>query len=440
MKEEFLHYLWKYGLYNHGRLVDNEKNQIIVLNPGEYNHDSGPDFFNARISIAGTVWAGNIEIHVKSSHFNNHGHQHDPAFNNIILHVVAENDKIVYNARGEEILTSELSFDPSLFEKYTLLVNNPYIIACQDEIKKADNILIRHWLNSLVIERLQAKSESITKIFCETGNDWDETFYRFITRYFGFRVNTEPFEMLATTLPFRIIRKHSDNIFQIEALLFGTAGLLETGLFKEALSDEYYRDLIKEYNVLSIKYSLRPLHGWIWKFSRLRPSNFPTVRLSQLAAMLSISGGIFSRVIEADNVEKIKKLFEVQASGYWEDHFVFGRKSRKYVKKTGSQAADILLINAVIPVMFVYGLSRDSQEIIDRALSFLENTAPEENLILSEWKEAGVKAESAFYSQALIQLRNEYCKRRKCLDCRIGNKIISEGKKLKDNEELILEP
>ena len=440
MKEEFLHYLWKYGLYNHDRLFDNEKNQIIVLNPGEYNRDSGPDFFNARISVAGTVWAGNIEIHVKSSHFNNHGHQHDPAFNNVILHVVAENDKTVYNARGEEILTSEISFDQSLFEKYTLLVNNPYIIACQDDIKKLDNILVRHWLNSLVIERLQAKAESIIRIFNETGNDWDETFYRLITRYFGFRVNTEPFEMLASSLPFRIIRKHSDNIFQIEALLFGTAGLLETGLFKEALSDEYYRSLIKEYSILSSKYSLQPLHGWLWKFSRLRPSNFPTVRLSQLASMLSISGGLFSKVIEAVDVEKIRKLFEVQASGYWEDHFIFGRKSRKVIKNTGSQAADILFINAVIPIMFVYGRSRDSQEIIDRALSFLENISPEENIIISEWKKAGIKAESAFYSQALIQLRNEYCKKRKCLNCRIGNMIISQGRKLRDKEELILEP
>jgi hypothetical protein len=440
MKEEFLHYLWKYGLYNHDRLLDNEKNQIIVLNPGEYNRDSGPDFFNARISVAGTVWAGNIEIHVKSSHFNNHGHQHDPAFNNVILHVVAENDKIVYNARGEQILTAELSFDPSLFEKYTLLVNNPYIIACQDDIKKLDNILVRHWLNALVIERLQAKAESIIKIFTETGHDWDETFYRLITRYFGFRVNTEPFEMLASALPFRIIRKHSDNIFQIEALLFGTAGLLETCLFKEALSDEYYRGLIKEYSILSSKYSLQPLHGWIWKFSRLRPSNFPTIRLSQLAAMLSVSDGLFSHVIEAKDMRIIRKLFEVSASCYWEDHFVFGKKSRKVIKNTGSQAADILFINAVIPMMFMYGRGRDNQQIIDRALSFLENISPEENKIISEWEEAGIKAESAFYSQALINLRNEYCKKRKCLNCRIGNMIISQGRKLRDKEELILEP
>jgi hypothetical protein len=440
MKEEFLHYLWKYGLYDQDRLFDNEKNKIIVLDPGEYNHDSGPDFFNARILVAGTIWAGNVEIHTKSSHFDNHGHHNDPAFNNVILHVVADNDKRVFNSKGEEILTAKISFDLSLYERYTCLVNNPYIIACQEDIKGIDKILMRHWLNSLVIERFQTKTASILKIFSETGNDWEETFYRVLARYFGFRVNTEPFEMLATALPFRIIRKHSDNIFQIEALLFGTAGLLEAGLFKEALSDEYYRNLLKEYSVLSVKYSIRPLHGWLWKFSRLRPPNFPTVRLSQLAAMLSVAGGVFSKVLEATDIKQIKELFEVSASSYWDNHFVFGKKSRSVIKNTGSQAVDILLINAVIPMIFVYGQSRDCQDISERALSLLENITPEDNIITTEWKAVGIVADSAFYSQALIQLRNEYCKKRKCLNCRIGNNIISQGKKLKDREELLLEP
>jgi hypothetical protein len=440
MKYEFLKYLWKYILYDMESLVDNEKNKIVVLNPGEYNRDSGPDFFNARISVAGTVWAGNIEIHSKSSHFDNHGHQNDPAFNNVILHIVAENDKRVFNSIGEEILTVKISFDPAYYEKYISLVNNPYVIACQDDIKKLDSILVRHWLNTLIIERLQSKSESILKIFSDTGNDWDETFYRLLARYFGFRVNTEPFEMLATALPYKIIRKHSDNLFQIEALLFGTAGLLETGLFKEALSDEYYCNLIKEYTVLAAKYSLKPLHGWLWKFSRLRPPNFPTIRLSQLAALLSISGGLFSRVLEAVDIKHIKGLFEVSASSYWNDHFVFARKSKNAIKRTGTQAIEILLINSVIPLIFVYGRSRDSQEISERALSFLEEISPEGNIIIAEWEATGLLAESAFYSQALIHLRNEYCKRRKCLECRIGNKIISQGKKLMDHDELLLEP
>jgi hypothetical protein len=440
MKEEFLHYLWKYGLYDPDNLFDNDGNKITVINPGEYNRDSGPDFFNARILIAGTLWAGNVEIHTRSSHFENHGHHIDPAFNNVILHVVTENNKRVFNENGEELLTVEITFDSALLEKYITLVNNPYLIACQDDISKLDSILVRHWLNSLVVERLQGKSESILKIFSETGNDWEETFYRLLARYFGFRVNTEPFEMLARALPFRIIRKHADNRFQIEALLFGTAGMLEEGLFKEALSDEYYIELIREYRILSAKYSLQPIHGWLWKFSRLRPYNFPTLRISQLSAMISSVGGLFSRVIEATSIVQLKATFEVSASEYWDDHYVFGKKSREISKNTGSQATDIFLINAVIPIIFVYGQNRERIDICERALSFLGNMRQEENTITEEWKSAGIIAESAFYSQALIQLRNEYCKKRKCLDCRIGSKLISLGKPFKDPDELILEP
>jgi hypothetical protein len=440
MKEEFLHYLWKYRLYNPDILFDTDGNKISVIHPGEYNRDSGPDFFNSRISIAGTLWAGNVEIHTLSSHFDQHGHQNDPAFNNVILHVVAENDKKVFNEKGEEVLTVRLEFDPSLYDRYLSLINNPCIIACQEELAKIDKIIVRHWLNFLVFERFENKSELILKIYSDTGNDWEETFYRLLSRYFGFRVNTEPFEMLATALPLRIIRKHTDSRFQIEALLFGTAGMLDEGLFREALSDEYYSDLLKEFKILRTKYSLQPLHGWIWKFSRLRPANFPSVRISQFAAMLSVSGGLFSKVMEASDIRHLKGLFEVSASDYWVDHFIFGKKSRKIPKHTGSQATDILLINAVIPAIFVYGRSRDRQDICEKALTFLEYTNAEENIIITEWKSAGIEADSAFYSQALIQLRNEYCKKRKCLDCRIGSKLICMGRKLKDQEELILEP
>ena len=440
MKEEFLHYLWKYNLYDPVSLIDNNGNKILVIQPGEYNRDAGPDFFNSRISIDGTEWAGNVEIHTRSSHFDYHGHNTDPSFNNVILHVVAENDKRVFNSNGQEILTVAIAFDENLYEKYTNLINNPFVIACHGEISQLDNFYILHWLNFLLIERLEEKSESILKIFHETGSDWDETFYRLLSRYFGFRVNTEPFEMLATALPFRIISKHADNLFQIEALLFGTSGMLEPGLFKEAINDEYYLSLIKEYKVLSTKYSLQQLHGWIWKFSRLRPVNFPTVRISQLAAMLTAAGGLFSKTLEAGNIKMLKEVFEVSASEYWNDHFVFGKRSKNSSKSTGSQATDILLINAVLPALFIYGKSRDNGKICDRAITFMENIKAEANTIIEEWKSAGIEAESAFYSQALIQLRNSYCKKRRCLECRLGSKLISMGRKLKDNNELLLEP
>src|SRR5512140_1463093 len=201
MKEEFLHYLWKYSLYDQEKLVDKENKKIIILDPGVYNRDSGPDFFNARISVDGTVWAGNIEIHTRSSHFDAHGHQNDPAFDNVILHIVAENDKKVFNTRGEELLTVAIAFKPELYERYVELVNNPFIIACQDKVRETDPFLLRHWLNVLVVERLKEKAEAISSIYSETRNDWEETFYRQLTRYFGFRINAEPFEMLASAIP-----------------------------------------------------------------------------------------------------------------------------------------------------------------------------------------------------------------------------------------------
>ena len=440
MKEEFLHYLWKYSLYDPDSLLDNENKKIVVINPGEYNRDSGPDFFNARIFIGGTEWAGNVEIHTRASNFINHGHDSDHAFDNVILHVVVENDKRVFNSKGEELLTVEIKYNEIFYEKYLDLVNNPCVIACQNEIRKLDNFYVRHWLHSLLVERLQGKSYAITKIFSQTGNDWDETFYRILTRYFGFRVNTEPFEMLAASLPFRIIRKHADSRFQIEAMLFGTAGMLEEGLFKDAVSDKYYKELIKEFRILSAKYSLVPIHGWLWKFSRLRPVNFPTVRISQLSALLSTAGGLFSKTLEAADIRQLKDLFGVAASAYWDDHYVFGKKSKTVSKNTGVQATDIFLINAVIPLIFVYGRFHDNSDVCEKALTFMEEIGPEENYVTRDWKSAGVEAESAFYTQALLQLTDEYCKKRRCLECRIGCKLISLGKILKSENELMLEP
>ncbi|HEX2922080.1 MAG TPA: DUF2851 family protein [Bacteroidales bacterium] len=440
MKEEFLHYLWKYKLYDSTSLKDNEGNIINVIHPGDYNHDSGPDFFNARILIGKTVWAGNVEIHTDASQFMLHGHHEDPAYNNVILHVVLKNDKKVYNSRGDEVLTVEIDYPPSIYDSYLTLVNNSYIIACQDNLSDIDQFHINQWIHSLSIERLENKTTSVIDILNETGNDWDEVLYRMICRYFGFRLNSEPFEMLSRSLPFRIIRKHSDYILQIEALLFGSAGMLEEGLFREAVKDKYYLDLAREFRALSSKYNINKLHGYIWKFSRLRPVNFPTIRISQLAHILSVAGGLFSHVIEAETTQQLRQLLEVSASEYWHDHYVFGKKSRKISGKTGVQATDLLIINSIIPVLFVYGRLRNRQDICERAVILLESIATEENKIIREWKTAGINARSAFESQALIQLRNEYCRRRRCIDCRIGCMIISRGQKLRNDKELILEP
>ena len=440
MKEEFLHFLWKYGLYDYQKLCDSEGNIITVIHPGEYNRNAGPDFFNAQISIDGTIWAGNVEIHTKSSHFNLHGHHLNPLYDNVILHVVAENDKRVYNSKGEELFTVELKFDELLIEKYNYLINNPFVIACQDDIDKIDRILQRNWLESLAIERLEEKSTSILKILSETNNNWEETFYRLLSRYFGFKVNTEPFERLSRLLPLNIIRKHADNRFQIEALLYGTAGFLQEGFFKNISNDNYYSDLVKEYKILSAKYSLQRLDGWIWKFAKLRPANFPTIRISQLAGLLANSAGLFSRILEAKNVNELAELFKSEASEYWNDHYIFGSPSKGKPKKAGSQTADIILINSVIPALYSYGKARDTIYYTEKAARFLENIKAENNSVIRDWIKAGIKPDSAFMSQALLQLRDCYCRKRKCLDCRIGLKLISSGSKMKKQEMLILEP
>ncbi|HVN57816.1 MAG TPA: DUF2851 family protein [Bacteroidales bacterium] len=439
MKEEFLHFVWKYQLFDPSSLTDNTGSQIEVISTGDYNHDAGPDFFNSRLRIGGTEWAGNVEIHIKSSDFELHGHHRDHSFDNVILHVVWENDRRVRNARGREVLTSAIRVSGSVHDKYLNLVNNPAVIACQDEIGKCDRFFIACWLKALMVERLSGKCGFIETIYRETGNDWEETFYRLVCRYFGFRVNTGPFEMLSAALPYKVIKKHSDNLFQVESLLFGTAGLLDEGLFKSTTEDRYFLELSKEFRVLSSKYSLNPVHGWLWKFSRLRPVNFPTIRLSQLSSLLCTAGGMFSRTIESKDPGELKKLFEVTASSYWTDHYVFGKSSRPVMKRTGEMALKILLINTVIPIIFAYGKSRGERSFSDRSVEFLEKIGPESNSVISEWESAGIHPGSAADTQALVQLKTCYCRKRRCLDCRIGQRIIASGAILKNPEEVIME-
>lgn len=440
MREEFLHYLWKYGLYDHEALFDDKGNKVTVINPGEYNRDSGPDFFNARVKIADVEWAGNVEIHSKASEFMQHGHHTNHAFDNVILHVVAENDNQVKNSLGMNIPATVLKYSPSLYDKYVELVNNPYTIACQLEIKNVDTFIVRQWLGTLAVERLMNKVAVINKMLESTLNDWDEVFYRLLARYFGFRVNTTQFEMLANALPYKIIRKHSDNHLQVEALLFGTAGMLDSRLFKDAIEDDYFRLLVREYKVLMAKYSLKPLHGWLWKFARIRPPNFPTLRISQLASLLTTSEGLFSKIVEIKDVKQLKLLFCASASSYWNNHYVFGKESGDSVKTIGSMAVDLLLINVVVPMVFAYGASRDNREVREQAVELLGLIKPEENMIIREWREVGVEADSALYTQALIELKNNYCKRRRCVECRVGSKLISLQKPFIANNGLALEP
>ena len=427
MKEEFLHYVWKYRLYDQVNITDTEGNSIDVITPGEYNRDSGPDFFNARINIGDTSWAGNIEIHISSSDWFRHGHHTDHAYDNVVLHVVANDDIPAVTASSVTVPTLKLTIPAGVYEKYQEYVNNPLLIACQNDLNRVDRYLFTHWLNCLSIERLQYKAGAIGTILTETGNDWEEALYRLVARYFGARVNTDNFEMLAKSLPLKLLRKHADNRLQVEAMLYGMAGMLSGELFREAVNDDYFRELMREFRVLRSKYSLVPMHGWLWKFHRLRPAGFPTVRLSQLAGLVSRNRPLFSEVLEARDADEMHQILDNPASGYWNEHYTFGKKSGKRTGHAGEGTLDVLIINVIIPMLFVYGSSRDNRIYCDRAVNLLEELKPEVNKITTEWRRIGIEASSASDSQALNHLLNEYCRKRRCLDCRTGQKLISLG-------------
>lgn len=440
MKEEFLHWLWKNRLFDTGCLSGSEAGVIEVITPGDYNRDSGPDFFNTRLTIGGTAWAGNTEIHVSASDWFRHGHHTDHAYDNVILHLVHDADADAYTASGRRLLTVKLDFDPALWENYVDFLNNPAVLACSGLIGRADGFMVKHWLLSIAVDRMERKSNEVREILEKTGGDWEETLYRLVSRYFGFRVNTGPFEMLASRLPLKIIRKHADNLTQVEALLFGTAGLLDETLFREAVSDDYYLLLSREYRVLKAKYSLQPADGWLWKFHRLRPANFPTVRLSQLASLLTHSDGLFSRVLECSDRDSLRSLLSVSASAYWNNHYLFGKAVPATAGRAGRQSADLLIINAVSPIMFVYGKLKQQHERCDRALDILDSLPPEDNSVVTDFTEAGLRPESALASQALLELRTRWCRYHRCLHCQIGSALIGMGHKIRGSSSVFLEP
>ncbi len=420
MKEEFLHYIWKNKLFDENKLNDKDGNKITILETGLHNFDAGPDFFNAKIKIRETIWAGNIEIHLKSSFWETHKHQNDKAYDNVILQLVLEHDKEVYNTKGEQILTCELKFDNKYLENYDSLIKSENNIACKNFITKIDNFTLNSWLTNILIERIKQKTEYLKNILSFTTNNWEEAFYISLAKAFGFKVNAVPFELLAKSLPSIILAKNKNNLFQFEALLFGQVGMLNDS----KTNDEYFISLKKEYEFLKNKYKLKPIEPHLWKFLRIRPINFPTVRISQFAALIHKSTHLFSKVLESKDSKSIMQLFDIKASKYWDTHYTFGKESNKKVKTFGKAASENILINTVIPIMFLYGKEKAKEDIQDKAIHFLESIKAEQNNITKKWAAIGLEVKNAYFSQSLIQLHNEYCIKKRCLDCRIGNKYL----------------
>ncbi len=421
MKEEFLQFIWKQGLFRKTDLKTIDGKPLEIISTGQFNTDSGPDFFNARIRIGETIWAGNVEIHQKSSHWYRHHHNNDASYDNVILHVVELNDSPVL-VKSQALPTLEISYPPDILNNYEQLLRSVRWIACEERISEYDPFLIRFWFSALMIERLQAKTEDILVVLEQNQNNWNETFYQLLARNFGMKTNTLPFELLAKSLPLHILSKHKNDLFQIEALLFGQSGLLNETL----LGDDYFLSLRKEYSYLYQKYGLAGIESHLWKFMRLRPINFPTVRIAQLAMLIHHSSALFSRILETESLEELRKLFEVSASGYWDNHYRFNKVSNDNHSKTlGETAFNNLLVNTVVPFLFVYGEQHLDQAMKDRALQFLEKLSPESNQIIRKWSELGIDSQSAFETQALLQLKNKYCELKKCLNCQLGAKIIS---------------
>jgi hypothetical protein len=424
MTEEFLHYIWKYKLlYNDLKTTDNES--IVIINPGIHNRDAGPDFFNAKIKIKDTIWAGNIEIHVNASDWHLHNHQNDLAYDNVILHVVFNSNKIILRNNGAPIpqLIINKCFDENIYINYQNFIQNKNWIPCEKLIKDANPFTISNWLEYLLIERLERKTLELQEIFKRNHNSWEDAFYQLLAKNFGFKINSYPFEALAQSLPLTYLGKHKSNENQIAALVFGQAGLLNADLV-----DDYPQSLFSEYEFLRKKYKLVPLKSHLWKFLRLRPANFPTIRLSQFSDLIYKSSHLFSKILECENLNEIYDLFEVKAHSYFDNHYLFDEKllipKQRYL---GKSAIDLIVINTIVPMLFFYSESKDEKEYQNRAFSFLENLDAENNSIINKWKQLGINIQSAYDTQGLIELKNNYCTTKRCLNCRIGNELLNKN-------------
>lgn len=421
MTEEFLHHLWKYKLFDVLNLQTTEGERIEIIRSGDHNSDAGPDFFNAKIKIGETLWAGNVEVHTQTSDWKRHKHGSDAAYDNIILHVVHTADEQLKRKNGEVVPTLELKdlFAPKLYQNYLSLRSSKNWIACEHQIISVPPVILNATLDKLLIERLERKSFAILESLKHNKNNWEESFYHALARNFGFNTNATPFELLARSIPLTVLAKHKNSLLQIEALFFGQAGFLN-----EHLTDKYLQALQNEYVLLKHKFKLQPIDKHLWKFLRLYPANFPTVRIAQFADLVHRSSHLFSKILETGDLNTIKKLLNARVSEYWETHYSFEKTTKRKAKILGEQSVDVIIINTIVPFLFVYGKQYKNETYYERALRFLELLKGESNHITKKWKSLKMPVNTPYSTQALLQLKNEYCEQKKCLHCSIGNYLL----------------
>jgi hypothetical protein len=420
--ERLLHYVWKYKLYSPSTLVTTEGVPVSVIDTGIQNTHAGPDFFNAKVKIGETVWAGCVEIHERSSDWMRHCHHKDKAYDSVVLHLTGVPDATVYRTNGDPIPQATLAVPDAIRRNICWLLFRDEAIPCFSRIKEIEPVQLSLWINALLGERLERKTNGILSLLEQHAGDWNEVFYIVLTRSFGFGVNNDAFERLAGSLPFRCILKQRSSSSQIEAMLFGQAGMLD-----EPAGDSYYTLLRQEYKFLRYKFGLQPLDKSLFKSLRMRPNTFPHVKLAQLSALWVRHDALFSAIRDEENPEQIKKLFRIHPSDYWQTHCHFRHSSAGADKYLGDSALNIVLINVVVPMLFAFGHKNCLPEYGERAIRILENIPVEKNSVVRDFCNAGIPARHAGDSQALIQLKKEYCEKKKCMYCRIGFRLLKRA-------------
>jgi len=422
MQEDFLHYIWKHKKFRFNNLETTTGESIVVTSVGQHNFNSGPDFFNAKIKVGDQLWAGNVEIHIKSSDWFVHSHEQDKAYDNVILHVVWEDDTEVFRKDNTPIPTLQLKdiVDVAMLNNYEkLFAKQNKWINCENDFPSTDDFVLTNWLERLYLERLERKSETINTLLVASKNDWESVFFKMLTKNFGLKVNGESFFSLGQSIDFSIIRKTQSNPHVLEAFLFGQAGLLE-----QDIENAYYLDLKNEYKFLKQKFGLQNNQVLPLQFFRLRPSNFPTIRLSQLANLYNKHQNLFSKVIELNEVEDFYELFKVSTSDFWETHYTFQKTSKTSIKKLSKSFVDLLLINTILPIKFCYAKQK-GVEIDSEIIKIATAITSEKNNIISAFNNLKKVSKSSLDSQALIQLKTEYCDKNNCLKCAVGNQFLN---------------
>lgn len=416
--EELLYFIWEYKLFSHQALATENKNQIEIIHPGIRNDDSGPDYFNARLKIGETTWAGNVEIHVKTNDWLSHQHQYDPAYQNVILHVVYNNDSVT-PINHIPVLELKERIPRILLNNYSKIHKSLKTIHCSSSIDKVNPFHIENWLERIAIERIQQKTSRIKSTLHLTNGDWNQTFLITLFRNFGFSVNADPMETLGRKIDWRILLKEKSSLENIEAILFGVSGLLGSGS-----NDDYFLMLKEKYNHYKRKHGFEEMNLSAWKFSKMRPSNFPTIRIAQLSFILHYTSWLFSSVKETRKLSDFISVFESYTSKYWRTHYVFGKPTKEKEKRIGSKSIENIIINTVVPILFLYGEEHDDTSLKMFSIRLLSEVDSESNKYTREWEKHKLKNANALHSQAINQLMTSYCQPKKCLNCGIGSKIM----------------